>query len=270
MRERGAQSRDARTRRVDTAIRRPGPPPSPRQSNPWQVVAIVALIVAAAGWTSAAVLGSALASRPETAAIESPDESFDVEPSDDTEVEPVADTHDAPELEAMLPKELKGTALQIQSWTGELILLENDTWSNTIRTYLTTAGKTPTDLRGATADDPNQVLQESLGVYRVVGAPGEGLRDALVSAWRVDYPDLKVSQVTLGGKSVTKLDFADDTIDSYIYLRGDLVYDIETTDDAVAIAALAALPAPSASGAPAASGSAAPASKAPAASASPN
>ncbi len=80
----------------------------------------------------------------------------------------------------------------------------------------------------------------------------------------MDYPDLKVSQVTLGGKTVTKLDFADDTIDSYIYLRGDLVFDIETTDDTVAIAALAALPAPTGSGAPVPSGSAAPASKAPA------
>ncbi len=276
MRERGVQSRKARTQRLDGDVRRAGPPSASRGGNPWQLIAIIAIIAATAGWTTAAILGSTLASRPETAAVESPDESFDAGASDDTEVPPAEETHDAPELEALLPRALNGTALSVQSWTGDAILLDNDTWSNTIRDFLTKSGKAPTDLRGATADDPNQVLQDSVGVYEVVGVPGTGLRDALVAAWRVDYPDLKVTQVTLGGKTVTKLDFADDTVDSYMYLRDDVVFDIETTTDAAATAALDSLPQPGASGSPGASraptgsGSPAPASKAPVSSPSPS
>ena len=72
---------------------------------------------------------------------------------------------------------------------------------------------------------------------------------------------MRSSQVTLGGKQVTKGDFGEDTIDSYLYVRDDVVFDIETTDAAIATAALAALPAPGASRAPASSG--APASAAP-------
>ncbi len=53
---------------------------------------------------------------------------------------------------------------------------------------------------------------------------------------------MTVSQVTLGGKDVTKGDFGDDAVASYLYVDGDVVYDIETSDEAIATAALAALP----------------------------
>jgi hypothetical protein len=73
---------------------------------------------------------------------------------------------------------------------------------------------------------------------------------------------MTVTQVTLAGKEVTKGGFGADTASSYLYIRDDLVFDIESTDEAIATAAVAALPLPGASGAPA---SAAP-STAPAAS----
>jgi hypothetical protein len=266
VRERGTQSRDARARRVETSIRRPGPPAS-RQGNAWQVVAIVALIVAAAGWTTVWVLASR---EPTTAAVESPDPdaSFDESPADNEEIPPVADTHDALELEAVLPHVLKGSTLDLQSWTGDLVLKDDDTWSSSIKAFLTTVNKVPRDFRGANASDPNQVVEETLGVYRVTGVPAESVRDALIAAWKIDYPDLIVSQITLGGKTVTKLDFGEDTVDTYLYLRDDLVFDVETTDDAIATESLNALPAAGASSAPAPSGSTAPASKAPAPTAS--
>ena len=56
-----------------------------------------------------------------------------------------------------------------------------------------------------------------------------------------------MTTATLAGKEVTKADFGQDAIASYLYLQGDDVFDIETSDEALATAALAALPKPGAS-----------------------
>ncbi len=127
MRERGTQSRRVRPGPVEPQ-RRPGPPPqrSAGNSNFWQVLAIVALVAATAGWTTVAVL--ALRPAPSAVAEAPVGESFDPEATDDTEVPPVADTHDAPELEALLPATLSDANLVVQSWDGGG-LLSNDPWS---------------------------------------------------------------------------------------------------------------------------------------------
>ena len=54
MRERGVQSRRVRPGSVGPASR--NGPPAPTRGNIWQVIAIVALIAATAGWTTVAVL----------------------------------------------------------------------------------------------------------------------------------------------------------------------------------------------------------------------
>ena len=258
MRERGVQSRRVKQDRVDP-VRRPGPPPRDG-GNFWQVLAIVALIAATAGWTTVGVI--ALRPSSPVTALASPSDSFDPNASIDSSVPPAVDTHDAPELEAYLPAVLTGTPLVSQSWSGDGILTD-DAWSTSMKAFLTTAGKTSTDLRVGQAYDPNQALDVSIGVYRVAGVQATPLRDALVTAWKGDYPDMTVTQVTLGGKAVTKGGFGQDTASSYLYMRGDLVFDIETTDEKIATAALAALPVPGAPGAPSSRPSGAPASKAP-------
>ncbi|MEP6637908.1 MAG: hypothetical protein ABJC39_01040 [Chloroflexota bacterium] len=212
------------------------------------MIAIIAIIAATAGWTTVAVL----ALRPtQTAAVAVPTDSFDPTASDGTDVPPVADSHDAPDLEAVLPAALDGTALQFQSVLGDT-LLADDSWSTSVRSFLTGAGKTATDLRFAQAYDPAQAIDLSIDVYQVRGVAAAKVRDALVTAWKGDYPDMAISEVTLGGKKLTKGAFAEaDTPGFYIYLRDDLVFDIWSSDDAAATTTLAALPAPGASRAPA-------------------
>ena len=253
MRERGVQSRRVRPGQVEP-VRRPGPPPqrSGGGGNFWQVLAIVALVAATAGWTTVAVL----ALRPAAPAAEAdvPTDSFDPNASDDSQVPPVADTHDAPELESLLPATLSGTTLQAQSWDGDG-LLTDDPWSTAMTAFLASVCKVPADLHVAQSYDPDQALDASIGVYRADGVEATALRDALIAAWKGDYPEMAVSQVTVGGKDVTKGDFGEDTISSYLYIDGDNVYDIESSDGTIATAALGALPAPGASPAAAASGS---------------
>lgn len=248
MRERGVQSRRVRPGQVEP-VRRPGPPPqrSGGSGNFWQVLAIAALVAATAGWTTVAVL----ALRPAPAAEANvPTDSFDPNATDDGEVPPVADTHDAPELESLLPATLSGTTLQAQSWDGDG-LLTDDPWSTSMTAFLTSVCKVPADLHVAQSYDPNQALDASIGVYQADGVEATALRDALIAAWKGDYPEMAISQVTVGGKDVTKGEFGEDTITSYLYIDGDNVYDIESSDETIATTALGVLPAPS--GSPAAS-----------------
>ena len=110
----------------------------------------------------------------------------------------------------------------------------------------------------------------SVGVYTVDGVAATALHDALIEAWKGDYPDMKASQVTIGGKDVTKVDFGPDTPASYLWVHDAAVYDIESSDDAIVTAALAALPtSAAASVAPVPSGSSAPAASCVPASGSP-
>ena len=237
-------------------VRRLPPDPAGRVSG-WQALALIALIAATAGWTTAILL--ATRDTGQTAAVATPEPTLTEAPTDDSTVPPVADTHDAPELEGILPTELADTPLQVQSWTGDSVL-SDDTWSTSLTAFLAQAGRIQADLRVAQAFDPNQGLDGSVGVYRVPGIKAEAIRDALLAAWKVDYPDMVVTTVTLDGHEVTKADFGEDTIDSYLLIRDDVVFDIETTDESIATAAVTAIsalppppPAPSWSPRPSAS-----------------
>jgi hypothetical protein len=253
VRERGVQSRRVRPGQVEP-VRRPGPPRGPSGGNFWQVLAIIALIAATAGWTTVGVL--ALRPGP-SAEAEIPEESIDPFASEDAEEPSFADTHDAVELEPLLPTTLSGTALQLQSWDGDGVMTD-DAWSMSMTAFLTATCKVPADLHVAQSYDPNQI-DGSISVYKVDGVDPTALRDALIAAWKSDYPEMKVTEVDLDGKDLTKGDFGDDTAASYLYVRDDVVYDIESSDETIATTALAALPEPRASAAPPASASDGPA-----------
>jgi len=261
VRERGVQSR--RVREGKETVRRPAPASS--GTNVWQVIAVVALLAATAGWTTVAVM--ALRGSDTGAAVAAPSASADPGASDGPSAGPVADTHSAPDLELALPTAVNGAQLQVQSETGEG-LLSGDAWSTVVTTFLTSVGKTAKDLQFAQAADPTQTLDGSFEVYRVPGVDGTKLRDALITAWKGDFPDMKLTDVTVGGRKVTKGVFDTQTPPSYLFVTGEYLYDIWTNDPTIAAAGIKALPVPGASAAP--RGSAPPATSVkPAASASP-
>ena len=261
MRERGVQSRRVRPGSVEPS-KRPDPGPRPG-TNVWQVIAIIALLFATAGWTTVAVITL----RPATAAVDAPTDSEEPTDGEDPSVPPVADSHDAPELEALLPTELSGTPLEAQSWTGD-VYLAGDDWGNSVTSFLTANGKTPGDLRAAQVADPAGALAGTMFAYKVAGLDPAKVRDALLAAWKGDYPDIKVTTTTIGGKDITKGDFGVDADSSFLYIKDGVVYDIETSDEGIAAAALDAIGKPAGSRAPVTS--AAPGgSVAPAASGSP-
>jgi hypothetical protein len=211
------------------------------------VLAVVALIAATAGWTTVAVLALRPAASASPVAEATPSE--DVLPTDEASVEPPAESHEVPALEALLPGELNGTTLIRESWTGETIL-GDDSWSTSLTSFLTTKGKAAADLQASQAYDNAGSLDINAGAFQVVGVAGDALRDAIIAAWKGDYPDLKVGHTTIGGLEVTTGDFGDGGVASYWYVRDGLVFDIESGDPSIAAAALAALPGPGASGGP--------------------
>ena len=243
MRERGTQFRRARGADGD---RRSRPPDSGIRF--WQVLAVVGLIAATAGWTTAAVLALRPSSTPPVTAQASPaDEAL---PSDEPSLEPPVESHAVADLEALLPADVNGTSLTRESWTGDTAL-GDDSWSTSITSFLTAAGKTAADFQASQAYDATGTLDLSAGAFRVTGIGGAALRDAIIAAYKGDYPDLKVSSTTIGGLQVSSGDFGDGGVGSYWYVRNDVVFDIETSDSAIAQATFAALPGPGGSSPPA-------------------
>jgi hypothetical protein len=267
VRERGVQSRRAKAGPVEPGRR--SAPPKRNGVNFWQALAIIALIAATAGWTTVGVL----ALRPAGSAVAT--DTTDPNAAADGSEPPDVPSHDVPDLEAYLPTSLNGATLDVQSVTGDDGLLGGDEWSTAIQKFLTAQTKQPTDLGYAFASDPAENVDVSIGVYRVNGVEGGPLHDALVEGWKGLAPDVKVSDITLGDKKVTKGDDGTDYPFSYLYVRDNVVYEIYTSDESIATAALAALPVPGATGASAPAASSAPSSSvapstAPAASASPS
>jgi hypothetical protein len=254
VRERGVQSRRAKAGPVEPARR--STPPQRSGVNFWQALAIVALIAATAGWTTVGVL----ALRPAGTAVAT--DSADPNAAADESQPPDVPSHDVPDLEAYLPTTVSGTTLDIQSVTGDDGLIGGDEWSAAVQAFLTAQSKQTADLGYAFASDPTSNMDLSIGVYRVNGVQGGPLHDALVQGWKGLAPTVKVSDVTLGDKKVTKGDDGTDYPFSYLYVSDNLVYEIYTSDESLATAALAALPVPGAPGASAPVGSSAPSSSA--------
>ena len=273
MRDQGPRTRRSATGRMDPPT---STPPSRSSLNLWQAIAIIALIAATAGWTTAIVLATRQGTVAEASAS-TPDDNGDI-PSDGDTAPPVAETHDAPQLEALLPTTIQDpttkqdTPLQVESWTGTAIL-NDDAYSDSLRSFLNAQTKTADELLEAQSYDPTAALDFSVAVYQLPGVAPDKLRDALIAAWKVD-PDVSsvpVSTVTIDGKTLTKMDFPEDTADSYLYVRDEdgVVFDIESSDVAIVTKALQELPKagstprPSGTGS---AGSAAPTASAPAAS----
>ena len=223
----------------------------------WQVLAVVGLIAATAGWTTAAVIALRPSSTPAAGRGGFVAPGRIPSPRTTPSLEPPVESHAVAELEAMLPADVNGTSLTRESWTGDTIL-GDDSWSTSITTFLTGAGKTAADLQASQAYDAHRHLDLSAGAFRASGIGGAALRDAIIAAYKGDYPDLKLTTDDDRRPRVTNGDFGDGSVNSYWYIRDDVVFDIETSDASIAQAALAALPAPGASGASATPSASAP------------
>jgi len=140
----------------------------------------------------------------------------------------------APELEAKLPTEIAGTPLTIQSTSADEVF-GTDPNSRALTARIRAMGAQTSDLQVAQAFDDSNSVDLSIVAFRLPGKDGTKLRDAIVDTWlSANVAGVTKSEVTLGGKKLTKIDYGDDGTIEYVYSGPDYVVVIDTSDPAVA------------------------------------
>jgi hypothetical protein len=147
---------------------------------------------------------------------------------------PIPTFHLAPELEAQLPSEIRGTPLEKSSFTGDLFL--GSTPDQNFAAVLQQFGKQPSDLAIAGVRDPSDTLEFGLFAFQLAGVDGNQFIDALFKAGQATGSiQPTITTGTLGNKQVTI--FTDDEgTKSYAYVRGDVSFFMESeAEDADAL-----------------------------------
>jgi hypothetical protein len=140
----------------------------------------------------------------------------------------------APELEAVLPTEIGGTPLTIQS-SSATDVFGDDPGSRALGARIRALGSTLDKLQVAQAFDDTGAMTASIVGFRLPGADSAKIRAAIVEAWlSAGNEGVTTSTVTLGGKSLTKVDYGDGGATDYVFGKDDYVIVIETTDEATA------------------------------------
>jgi hypothetical protein len=157
----------------------------------------------------------------------------------------------APELEAMLPRTIGDTTpgaspgatvtLTIDSASATDVFGQ-DPSSRALAARIRSLGKTLDDLQVAQAFDETGAVDVAILGFRLPGADGAKLRAAILETWLSSTAEgVKTTTPTLGGKQVTKVDYGDGSAFEYVYAKGDVVIDIETSDEAIATEVIAGL-----------------------------
>ena len=148
----------------------------------------------------------------------------------------------APELEALMPRQVSGTTLVVQSATGDQVL-GTDAASKALVSALDSFGKKPADLQIAQAYDEAGALDLTVLGFRVPGVPAVKLQPAVLQTWLFSgATGVTTKETTVSGVKVTELSYGGSTSVSYVAVRKDAVIIVQSGDAALAAAALAALP----------------------------
>jgi hypothetical protein len=140
----------------------------------------------------------------------------------------------APELEALLPTEVKGTTLTVQSATAA-DGLGTDPTSRAFAAVIPSLGAALSDLQIAQAYDAEQAIDLNIFAFRLPGRDGAKLKVAVIDTWlSAGAAGVKKAEVKLAGKSFTTIDYGDSGAVDYVYSGTDYVIVVETADPAIA------------------------------------
>ena len=148
----------------------------------------------------------------------------------------------APELEALMPRQVSGTTLVVQSATGDQVL-GTDAASKALVSALNSFGKKPTDLQIAQAYDATSNVDLTVLGFRVPGVSAAKLKPAVLQTWLLaGATGVTTKETTVSGIHITEVSYGGATSISYVALRKDAVIVVQSGDAVLAAAALAALP----------------------------
>jgi hypothetical protein len=157
----------------------------------------------------------------------------------------------APELEALLPRSISDTTstasppattpLAVLSASASEVFGE-DPSSRALAARVRSLGSTFDKLQVAQAYDETGAIDLSIIAFRLPDAAVAKLRAAILETWlSAGAEGVTTSTVTLGGKSLSKVDYGDGRTIEYVYVVDDAVIVIDTADIEVATQVAAAL-----------------------------
>ncbi|HEU4672892.1 MAG TPA: hypothetical protein VFS32_08340 [Candidatus Limnocylindrales bacterium] len=155
-----------------------------------------------------------------------------------------AASHADPDLEALLPASIGDTTLDRESYVATKVL-GTDTASKALTDSLKALGASPSDLRIAEAFDSSGAATWYLDAFRLPGVGGSRLATAVVEGWiTAGSSGATRTNRTIGGKHVVHVTAGSGSggLSDFVYVHGDVVFDIATTETAVVRKILAALP----------------------------
>ena len=136
----------------------------------------------------------------------------------------------APELEADLPTLIQDTPLTVTSYTGEQAMQATPT-SRAFAARLQSLGVKLKDLQFAQASDDGYTIDITVFGFRVPGFDSAKLKTAVLETWLgANQPGVKQTAITLGGKSMLKIDYGVDGPTDYVYAPADHGIVIDTAD----------------------------------------
>jgi hypothetical protein len=146
----------------------------------------------------------------------------------------------APDLEALLPTSIidkastaspqAPTPLTVQSASATDVFGE-DPSSRALAARIRALGGTLDQLQIAQAYDDTGAIDLSIIAFRLPNADLAKLRAAIIDTWLSAGADgVKSTTITLGGKSLTKVDYGDGSTIEYVYAKDDYVIVIDTSD----------------------------------------
>ncbi len=152
-----------------------------------------------------------------------------------------ASVHAAPSLEALVPKKVGTTSLDVTSFRMSDVLTDDDA-SKALTAELKALGHTPDQLLVAEGYDTAQAQTWYVDAFQLPGVSGTKLATAIGRGWLQDAAKGTTSTtVALDSKRVVHVDRGQDPGD-WIYVHNDVVYDVGTSDQSVVRSVLAGLP----------------------------
>jgi hypothetical protein len=138
-------------------------------------------------------------------------------------------------LEGLLPSSVNTIQLTIQSGTATDLFGGTDPGSRALTAVVRSLGAKIADMEVAQAFDQSQTIDLAIIGFRLPGQDGAKLRTAILETWlSADAAGVKQTQVTLGGKRLTKVDYGDGGTVEYVFGGPDYVIVVDTADAAIA------------------------------------
>jgi hypothetical protein len=151
-----------------------------------------------------------------------------------------AGRHAAPELEALLPTTLGGVSLTIESQAGTDLATESAAFD----AFLASLGKSRADFTLASAYSPGG-LKAAVGAWRVKGADSALLLPGFATAVQASSTTtLTQVEEIVAGRAVNRIGDPGQLTQGplYVFVRGDTLWFVQTTERALAEEAMNKLP----------------------------